>query len=92
MDNTRIHCGEEFETVQSLLIKLTQKIAIDLLPKYFPFLNPIELAFKIIKIYVKHMEIKLQTKLAEEICKAISTKMTPEICQKLLYSHAANHR
>jgi transposase len=82
MDNARIHGGDDFEKVRSLLIKSTKKIAIKFLPKYSPFLNPIELAFNIIKTHVRHTAIKSRSELAAAIREAISTKMTPEVCQK----------
>ncbi|KNZ48471.1 hypothetical protein VP01_564g5 [Puccinia sorghi] len=82
MDNTRIHGGDDFEQVKNLLKESTKKTNIEFLPKYLPFLNPIELAFNIIKTQIKHKEIKSQSKMAEEILQAISNKMTPEICSK----------
>ncbi|KNZ45362.1 hypothetical protein VP01_81g5 [Puccinia sorghi] len=54
------------------------KIKIKFLPKYFPFLNPIKLAFNIINIDVKHKDILLQHKLAEAIQDAIHSKMSLE--------------
>ncbi|KNZ44635.1 hypothetical protein VP01_8972g1 [Puccinia sorghi] len=47
-----------FERVKKLLKESTKKINIQFLPKYLPFLNPIELAFNIIKTQIKHKEIK----------------------------------
>ena len=82
MDNARIHGGEDFEQVQRLLKESEKKIEIEFLPKYSPFLNPIELAFNIIKIQIKHTEIQSRSALAEAICWAIREKMTPEICSK----------
>ena len=82
MDKSKIHGGEDFEQVWNLLKESDKKIKIEFLPKYSPFLNPIELAFKIIKIDVKHKEIKSQSDLAKTIHKAISQKMTPKICHK----------
>ncbi|WAR55341.1 hypothetical protein PtB15_6B80 [Puccinia triticina] len=82
MDNAKIHGGEDFERVRNLLKELDKKIEIEFLPKYSPFLNPIELAFNIIKINVKHKEIKSRSDLSKTIRKAISQKMTPKICHK----------
>ena len=82
MDNARIHGGEDFERVRNLLKESTKKINIEFLPKYSPFLNPIELAFNIIKTEIKHKEIKSRSEMAEAICQAISNKMTPDICSK----------
>ena len=53
MDNVRIHRGKDFERVFNLLKESTKKIKIEFLPKYSPFLNPIELAFNIIKTDLK---------------------------------------
>ncbi|KNZ44528.1 hypothetical protein VP01_9072g1, partial [Puccinia sorghi] len=72
------------------------KIEIKFLPKYLPFLNPIELDFNISKIDVKHKDIQSQHELAEAIWDTIHGKMTPEICSKsflncqkfyLIFSH-----
>ena len=82
MDNAPIHRGEDFDWVRNLLKESSKKINIEFLPKYSPFLNPIELAFNIIKIDVKHKEIQLRPELAEAIRDAIHRKMTPEICSK----------
>ena len=82
MDNARIHGGEDFERVRSLIKESAKKLKIEFLPKYSLFLNPIELAFNIIKTHVKHTKIRLRSDLAQAIRLAISEKMTPEICQK----------
>ncbi|KNZ54124.1 hypothetical protein VP01_3036g1 [Puccinia sorghi] len=44
------------------------KIKIEFLPKYSPFLNPINLAFNIIKINVKHKDIPLKKKKFSTAC------------------------
>ena len=59
-----------------------KKLETKFLPKYLPFLNPIKLAFNILKTHVKHTDICLQWDLAQAIRDVISKKMTPEICQK----------
>jgi transposase len=82
MDNATIHGGEDFKQFRNLLKESDKKLKIEFLPKYSPFLNPIELAFNIIKINVKHKEIKSRSDLAKTIRKAISQKMTPKICHK----------
>lgn len=63
MDNTTIHGGEDFEKVCNLLKESEKNLEIEFLAKYSPFLNPIKLAFNIIKINVKHKEVKLQSDL-----------------------------
>ena len=85
MDNARIHGGEDFEWVKNLLKESTKKIEMEFLPKYSPFLNPIKLAFNIIKTEVKHSEIQSQSALAKAIQKAIRDKMTPQICSKSFF-------
>ena len=82
MDNTWIHGGDDFERVQNLLKESSKKIEIEFLPKYSPFLNPIELAFNIIKTKVKHSNIRSRSDLAESIREAIREKMTPDVCHK----------
>ena len=82
MYNTRIHGGEDFERVCNLLKESLKKIDIEFLPKYSPFLNPIELAFNIIKIDVKHKDIRSRPELAAAIRESITSKMTLEICSK----------
>ncbi|KNZ55987.1 hypothetical protein VP01_2527g5 [Puccinia sorghi] len=52
------------------------------LPKYSPFLNPIELAFNILETRVKHTKICSQSDLVQAIQLAITEKMTAKICQK----------
>ncbi|KNZ53369.1 putative signal peptide protein [Puccinia sorghi] len=55
---------EDFNRIQMLLKESSKKIGIDFLPKYSPFLNPIELVFNIIKIDVKqsgHARVKTRT-------------------------------
>ncbi|KNZ61634.1 hypothetical protein VP01_1376g1 [Puccinia sorghi] len=59
-----------------------KKINIKFLPKCSLFLNPIKLAFNIIKTQIKHRAIKSQSEMAQGIRQAISNKMTPEICSK----------
>ncbi|KNZ51341.1 hypothetical protein VP01_3997g2 [Puccinia sorghi] len=51
MDNAWIHGGDNLERVWNLLKEASKKIEIEFLPKYLLFLNPINLAFNIIKIY-----------------------------------------
>ena len=65
MDNTPIHAGEDFERV--LIKESAKKLETKFLPKYLPFLNPIELAFNILKTHIKHTNILLQLDLAQAI-------------------------
>ncbi|KNZ60130.1 hypothetical protein VP01_1606g1 [Puccinia sorghi] len=59
--------GEDFNCIQTFHKDSLKKIGIEFLPKYSPFLNPIELVFNIIKIDVKHKEIQSRSGLAEAI-------------------------
>ncbi|KNZ64258.1 hypothetical protein VP01_104g6 [Puccinia sorghi] len=67
MDNAPIHVGENFERVQSLIKESAKKLKTKFLAKYSPFLNPIELAFNILKTHFKHTKICLQLDLAQAI-------------------------
>ncbi|KNZ48947.1 hypothetical protein VP01_5309g2, partial [Puccinia sorghi] len=82
MDKTRIHGGEDFDRIQMLLKQSLKKIGTEFLPEFLLFLNPIKLAFNMIKIDVKHKEIQSQSGLAEAIQASINYKMTPEIFSK----------
>ncbi|KNZ48443.1 hypothetical protein VP01_5669g1 [Puccinia sorghi] len=81
-------------SAQNLVKESTKKINIEFLPKYSPFLNPIELSFNISKIEITHKEINSHSKLSEGIHQAISHKLTSGIgsksfqhCQKFYSTH-----
>ena len=82
MENAPIHASEDFERVRLLIKESAKKLNTKFLPKYSLFLNPIELAFNILKTHVKHTDIRSRSDLAQAIRHAITEKMTPEIFQK----------
>ncbi|KNZ61959.1 hypothetical protein VP01_132g12 [Puccinia sorghi] len=62
MDNAPIHGGDDFERVRLLIKESAKKLDTEFLPKYSPFLNPIELAFNILKTHA------ITEKMTPEIC------------------------
>ncbi|KNZ64404.1 hypothetical protein VP01_1032g1 [Puccinia sorghi] len=80
IETAPIHGGDDFEQDQLLIEESAKNLDTEFLPKYSPFLNPIELAFNILKT---HTKICSRSDLVQAIQQAITEKMTPEICQKI---------
>jgi transposase len=73
MDHAPIHAGEEFEGVKALL-KDSDNVDIEFLPKCSPFLNLIELTFNVLKAYVRGLTLNSRAELVDAIKTGIEEK------------------